>query len=105
MERERAVHDPAAGTLDDRLARLAALRSAKATPKPHEHGKRHAAANSRLVAACLSASGFLGIVAALGLQSQPATAKATTIASAAPPRARTAATGHPRTTKPKRAAR
>jgi hypothetical protein len=106
--------DPADGTLDDRLARLAARRSAGAKPstsvegthaerpKPVDQRKRlHAAATGRLVAAWITSSAFLGIVAALGLQSQAATAKATTIASAAPPRARTAATGHPGTTKPK----
>jgi hypothetical protein len=59
MERERALSDPAGGTLDDRLARLAALRSAKAKPEPHDHGKRHAAATGRLVAAWLSASTML----------------------------------------------
>jgi hypothetical protein len=85
------VTDTPDGNLDDRLARLAARRSAAGAPTPtrvRAKKKPHPAAASRILVAGLSTSAFLSIIAALGSQA-PASGTTKTAVATAPPRVRT----------------
>lgn len=94
------------GSLDDRLAQLAARRAAaggRAKPlaqhaadpnedAPRRNKRAHPAATGRVLAASLSTSAFLSIVTALSAQSAPSGAATVKFTNAAPPRPPTRAT-------------